>query len=210
MRSGPPRPRPQNRRYRASSDERNVSSRGPCTIEKPYAHIIGPRIPPMPPGKPHAGAEKRPKKAKPRPLFFGTGVDLEQIGAPAETLTKLSGSVRSLIEELLEPKGRERRRRAVRSLNGARTDSSLGIGTPATKPAYRRGWLVATVTDVLRAADGPMQARAIHRAAVELAGEAVSWSSIRNCLASGISGKTPRFERLGYGRYQVVPDANSR
>lgn len=80
--------------------------------------------------------------------------------APAEALTKLSASVRSLIEELLEPEGRERRRRAVQSLNGAKTDSSSsGIVASATKPAYRWGWLVATVVAVLKAADGPMQAR---------------------------------------------------
>jgi hypothetical protein len=124
---------------------------------------------------------------------------------PAEALTKLSDSVRSLIEELLEPEGRERRRRAIQTLNGAKTDRPSGVGTSATKPAYRRGWLVATVTDVLRAADGPMQARAIHRATEKLAGEPVSWSSVSNFLASGTSGKTARFERLGYGLYRIVP-----
>jgi hypothetical protein len=129
--------------------------------------------------------------------------------APAETLTKLSW-IEEIVNDLLDPAGRDRRRRAVQSLNGGKAGGALSAAIPATKPAYRRGWLVATVTSVLKAAREPMQARAIHRAAEELAGEPVSWSSVRNCLASGSSGKTPRFERLGYGRYRAVPNANSR
>jgi hypothetical protein len=129
--------------------------------------------------------------------------------APAETVTKLSGSVRSLIEELLEPAGRDRRRRAVESLNG-KSASVPSVGVPSTKPAYRRGWLVATVTDALKAAGGPMQAQAIHRAAEKLAGEPISRSSIRNCLVEGTRSKPPRFERLGYGRYRAAPDSKGR
>jgi hypothetical protein len=139
--------------------------------------------------------------------------------APAQTLTKLFGSAKSksntgawdeLLSDLLEPEGRDRRRRAVQSLNGGKAGDSSSAAVPATKPAYRRGWLVATVTDVLKTAREPMRARAIHHAAEKLAGEPVSWSSVRNCLASGSSGKNPRFERLGYGQYRVVPDADSR
>jgi hypothetical protein len=68
---------------------------------------------------------------------------------------------------------------------------------------------VATVTEVLKAADGPMQARAIHAAAERLAGESVSWSSVRNCLAADCVGNAPRFERVGHGRYRVVRRAES-
>jgi hypothetical protein len=129
--------------------------------------------------------------------------------APAKTLSKLSW-IEEIVNDLLDPAGRDRRRRAVQSLNGGKAGDSSSVAVPATKPAYRRGWLVATVTEVLKAADESMQARAIHRAAEQLAGEPVSWSSVRNCLASGSSGKTPRFERLGYGRYRIVPDTDSR
>jgi hypothetical protein len=103
----------------------------------------------------------------------------------------------------------DRRRRAVQGLNGGKAGDSSSAAVPATKPAYRRGWLVATVMDVLKAAREPMQARAIHRAAEELAGEPVSWSSVRNCLAADCVGNAPRFERVGHGRYRVVRRAES-
>jgi len=63
---------------------------------------------------------------------------------------------------------------------------------------------LAAVTDVLIAADAPMQARAIHAAAEELTGEPVAWSSVKNCLVTNLGGTTPRFERVGRGRYRMA------
>lgn len=67
----------------------------------------------------------------------------------------------------------------------------------------RDGWVLGTVTEVLKAAGGPMQARAIHAAAEVLAGEPVSWSSVKNCLVEGTRGEAPRFERVGRGKYRM-------
>jgi hypothetical protein len=107
--------------------------------------------------------------------------------APAKTLTKLSW-IEEIVNDLLDPAGRDRRRRAIQSVGSKGADTSSSPTVPATKPAYRRGWLLATVTNVLTAAREPMQARAVHRAAEELAGEPVSWSSVRNCLVADASG----------------------
>jgi len=73
-------------------------------------------------------------------------------------------------------------------------------------PSYWWGWVLMAVTKVLEAAGEPMRARKIHAAVEELVDEPVSWSSVKNCLASGVGGKSPRFERVGRGRYRVVSD----
>lgn len=50
----------------------------------------------------------------------------------------------------------------------------------------------------------PMQAiAAVHAAVEELLGEPVVWSSIKNALASNVGGESPRFERVGHGRYRL-------
>jgi hypothetical protein len=66
------------------------------------------------------------------------------------------------------------------------------------------GWVLAAVVEVLTAAGGPMQTHAIHAATQRLTGESVASSSIRNCLASGLGEKSPRFERVGHGRYRFT------
>lgn len=85
----------------------------------------------------------------------------------------------------------------------------MAATTPATKPSYRRGWLVVAVTKVLTAAGRPMQTQAIHRAVAQLTGEPVSWSSIRNCLAEDVRSRSPKFERVGRGRYRTVSVDNT-
>jgi hypothetical protein len=131
--------------------------------------------------------------------------------APVETLVKL-GSAKSKVDvsaweeffsELVDPIGRSRRAKAAGDLRrGAfgkpRTLASVAI------PTHRPGWVLGAVTNVLKAAKEPMQARKIYVAVLELVGEPVSWSSVRNCLASDISGKSPRFERVGHGRYRMA------
>jgi hypothetical protein len=52
--------------------------------------------------------------------------------------------------------------------------------------------------------------RMIYAAALELVGEPLSWSSVRNCLASNVNRTSPRFERVGGGQYRIALDAKSR
>jgi hypothetical protein len=78
--------------------------------------------------------------------------------------------------------------------------------TPVAKPACRWGWVLKAVTEVLEAAREPMRTRKIHAAVEELVGEPVPWSSVKNCLASDVGGKSPRFERVGRGRYRLASD----
>lgn len=128
--------------------------------------------------------------------------------APAETLTKLPW-VEELVNDLLDPVGRARRAKAVRSLCNepdARPSRTL---PPASKPAYRWGWVLGAVTEVLEAAGEPMRTRMIHAAVEELVGEPVSWSSVKNCLVSDVGGKAPRFERVGRGRYRLALDSDA-
>jgi hypothetical protein len=106
--------------------------------------------------------------------------------------------------DLLDPAGRERREKAVRGLRGERTADPSRALTPVAKPAYRWGWVLAAVTEVLKAAGEPMRARMIHAAVEKLVGEPVSWSSVKNCLASRVGGRSPRFERVGRGRYRLA------
>jgi hypothetical protein len=125
--------------------------------------------------------------------------------APAETLSKLSW-IEGFVNDLLDPAGRERRAKAVRSLRCERTvGPSRGL-TPAAKLAHRWGWVLAAVTEVLEVAREPMRTRTIHTAVEELVGEPVSWSSVKNCLAADVSGRSPRFERGGRGRYRMASD----
>jgi hypothetical protein len=78
------------------------------------------------------------------------------------------------------------------------------VKTAITRPTYRRGWVLAAVREALAAASGTMQTQAIH-AAVERAGESIASSSVRSCLVESLGGKTPRFERVGRGRFRLAP-----
>lgn len=75
---------------------------------------------------------------------------------------------------------------------------------PALRPAYRRGWVLAAVTEVLGTADEPMRARDIQESAERLVGEPVGWSSVKDCLTRHIGGELPRFERVARGRYRLA------
>jgi hypothetical protein len=52
-----------------------------------------------------------------------------------------------------------------------------------------------------------MRAREIHRAAEELLGQPVEWSSVRSALAACVNGNEPRFRRLRRGLYEIRPTA---
>jgi hypothetical protein len=60
---------------------------------------------------------------------------------------------------------------------------------------------------VLSDAGQSMQAKAIHHSVEALLAQAVSWSSVKNALASGVSGSAPRFVRVAAGRYELARTA---
>lgn len=67
----------------------------------------------------------------------------------------------------------------------------------------RVGWVAEAIERVLVAHDGPMRAKAVHEAVETLLGRSVSWSSVKNALVDGLTGKSPRFARVAYGCYQL-------
>jgi hypothetical protein len=80
-------------------------------------------------------------------------------------------------------------------------------GGPKRSPAPVRrrelATVLTTVTRVLRDANGPMQASAIHASVEALWGEPVPWSSVKNCLASN-AHPGGRFIRIARGRYVLA------
>jgi hypothetical protein len=68
----------------------------------------------------------------------------------------------------------------------------------------RAGWVVAAIVQVLADRQESMQARAVHAAVEALLGEPVCWSSVKASLAANVSGASPRFERVGQGRYRLA------
>jgi hypothetical protein len=73
------------------------------------------------------------------------------------------------------------------------------------KPLKRRepAPILRAVTLVLEEAAMPMRAIEVHRAVERLRGEAVAWSSIKDCLASN-ARPGGRFVRLARGRYAAA------
>lgn len=82
-------------------------------------------------------------------------------------------------------------------------------GGPKRSPAPSRkrelAPVLATVTQALRDANGPMQASAIHASVEALRDEPVPWSSVKNCLASN-ARPGGRFVRVARGRYRLSGD----
>ena len=73
----------------------------------------------------------------------------------------------------------------------------------------RAGWIVEAIDQVLTDRREPMQARAIHAAVEASQGRSVSWSSVKNALASNVGGKAPRFVRVAKGRYWLADHSQS-
>ena len=150
----------------------------------------------------------------PRTLQPAPALTIKETGksAPVETLVKLGSAEpkvdvpawEEFLSELVDPIGRSCRAKAAGDLRQGAIGKPRALASVAT-PAHRSGWVLAAVTDVLKAAKEPMQARMIYVAALELVGERLSWSSVRNCLASDVGGRSPRFERVGHGRYRMIP-----
>jgi hypothetical protein len=68
----------------------------------------------------------------------------------------------------------------------------------------RAGWVVSAVEEVLAEHGEPMQAKAIHEEVEALMGQSVSWSAIKGALADHVAGPSPRFVRVGRGRYRLA------
>jgi hypothetical protein len=67
-----------------------------------------------------------------------------------------------------------------------------------------RPQVLLAVSRVLEAADRPMRACEVHRAAEQLVGEPLLWTSVKAALAAGTTGLTPCFRRVAYGVYQAA------
>jgi hypothetical protein len=58
------------------------------------------------------------------------------------------------------------------------------------------------VLQVLVTAERPMRPREIHAAAQELAGVALSWNTVKDCLHKNARRQASPVERVGHGRYR--------
>jgi hypothetical protein len=65
------------------------------------------------------------------------------------------------------------------------------------------GVVQRAVVKVLAAARRPMRVAEIHLAVERLLGHPVSENSVGWCLAAGVHGKLPRFDRIARGSYQI-------
>lgn len=78
--------------------------------------------------------------------------------------------------------------------------------TPAPETGrLGNGVVQRAVVKVLAAAGGPMRGADIHLAVECLLGHPVSKHSVSWCLGAGARAKEPRFERVAYGSYRLVP-----
>src|SRR5579864_6244157 len=66
----------------------------------------------------------------------------------------------------------------------------------------RTGAVQETVIRVLAAADGPLRAREIHAKAQEMAGEALSWNTVKDCLHKNARRYDSPIQRVSHGRYR--------
>jgi hypothetical protein len=150
---------------------------------------------------------------KPRPLV--TQFDYECIGRPAGTQTKLLPTgglepgpawIEELINGLLAQPGRPRRAKAVQDLCSGPLPEELEIPDRWLQAYRSKAPLLATITEVLRANEGPMYMAEIYAAVEVRLGKPVSRPSIKNCLSRNSSGDSPRFERVDRGSYCLTPD----
>ena len=92
-------------------------------------------------------------------------------------------------------------------LEGKRSEDHVPreVGQPAPVAARHPqiGWVVEAIERVLRDRAAPMQAKDVHAAVEAALGRPVSWSSVKNALVAGISGRSPRFVRIAKGRYRL-------
>jgi len=73
---------------------------------------------------------------------------------------------------------------------------------PQSQIRRRAGAVQETVIQVLAMAELPLRACEIHTAAQKLAGEPLSWNTVKDCLHKNARRPRSPIERVGHGRYQ--------
>ena len=68
----------------------------------------------------------------------------------------------------------------------------------------RAGAIQDAVIQVLASAERPLRAREIHAAAEKLAGAALSWNTVKDCLHKHARRPHSPIERVSHGRYRHV------
>jgi hypothetical protein len=92
----------------------------------------------------------------------------------------------------------------VEKLAAVRTRGEVRERPSCRQRPRRPGWVVRAVIDVLAGRGEPMRAKDIHAAVEALIGEPVAWSSVKQALASHVSGPSPCFVRIARGRYVLA------
>lgn len=98
----------------------------------------------------------------------------------------------------------ERLRRLIKKLAALRSKGEVQERRSCRERPRRPGWVVKAVVNVLTNREEPMRAKDIHVAVEALVGEPVSWSSVKQALASHVSGPSPLFVRIARGRYTLA------
>jgi hypothetical protein len=100
------------------------------------------------------------------------------------------------LKAILDPKRRRVKRPKVLA----------AVSVPVGERHRHVGWVGEAVVRVLAETHGqPMQAKEIHEGVEKRLRQAVSWSSVKNALADGVRGQSPRLERIAKGRYRIRP-----
>ena len=92
--------------------------------------------------------------------------------------------------------------RLASALASLRASNAAPRRSGARRGTRRRGEVRGVIARLLRDAEEPLFAREIHRAVERELGEAVSWSSIANCLRRNSADEFGGFERVGMGLYR--------
>lgn len=75
--------------------------------------------------------------------------------------------------------------------------------SPRAMVKRERAPVLSAVAQILTEVEAPLRAREIHASVEVLRGEPVSWSSVKDCLASN-AGPGGRFIRITRGRYRLA------
>lgn len=134
--------------------------------------------------------------------------DVDGLSCAAPTRVRLAQAYSSgmaLVGRLSSPSGAlktllEGERWGAKDASGLIAPPRQSVGTQ-----HRRvSWVLDAVEQVLAEHGKPMQAKAVHAAVEALLGQAVSWSSVKGTLADHVAGPSPRFVRVGRGRYRLL------
>jgi HB1, ASXL, restriction endonuclease HTH domain len=98
-------------------------------------------------------------------------------------------------------------RRVVKKLAAVRAGNEPRERRSCRQRPRRPGWVLNAVIQVLSDRKEPMRATDIHAAVEVLLGEPVGWTSVKQALASNVSGPLPRFVRIARGRYVLASTA---